>query len=1028
MSYTLSNLDMNDPIAGGTPGSVLFVDSDFTLGQDNAKFFWDDTLNALYIGSNAPLLSTSGTLEVSTIHTLATGSNMVVELMTLNPVSQPIIGTVFRSLYHEVNNISAWASPRLAVEANFNRISNTGTGGLGGPRANYIQFIQSGSGDMVDPWGVDVLFIVSDGNIRRPVAYHADIPLLSGSGVITERFSGFQAENLGATGVPNVYAIDIKAQSGAATDNFSMRLGGGTAVINEDGTTSDFRVESSTDPNILRVGGATDLVTIADAGGSLFKVGTDDNTIILHAFGSTSAKMMLSAESQNTPIIMIQHSDTDSPTLPILRSRGTAASPTAVQNGDGLGAFAFGGYDGTDYVVGSIITNDVTGAVADGSIPNTLSAIIIDPDFNFWQAWAFGHSGSTINGAAGDSLDNNGKDIFITAGSAIAAGSGGEIQITTGSGTGGGEFTLHLQNNPTPLIKGVTIGGFDLFGVSSSLSGSKFTVSNDGGGSLNIMDLQSAGDTRLQVTDTGSIRHTGTTSGALTEAFPAAITSYTITWPAAQGGASTFLQNDGSGNLSWTAGGATSPGGADTQVQFNDGGAFGGDASFAWNKTTNRLTMKDNAQQKVDMNTYASSTASSQLFLAKARGSEGSEAVVASGDDLGNIIFRGFDGATFQDVAMIKATVDGTPGSSDVPTDLEFYTTRDGSSTSTRAMVISPNGYVGIGDFTGPNALLQVLQLDSSLNANITQQANQCNATLSVFRYADDADGGNADYIKTRGSLFSNTAVVADDSIYLQTYYGNVGTNGLVVAAQVQYQVVGPVTDATNGLGGAIHFKTSTPGSPQATKLSILDEGQLNMVATPAPTNVIQDGDLWNDSDRQTLVNRQKSTYLNIPSVLYTEIDDQIVTNTTTETTLIGTGIGSMTLGADFLTAGKTINAVLHGYYAHAAVTPGTIRLRGYVGSTVVLDTGTVNLSGAITTNRTFAFQSVMTCRTTGASGSVISQGELKEQGSSAFVLNTSPTTIDTTISQTLDFTIEFSLASTDNKVATTNIIIEVLN
>ena len=32
------------------------------------------------------------------------------------------------------------------------------------------------------------------------------------------------------------------------------------------------------------------------------------------------------------------------------------------------------------------------------------------------------------------------------------------------------------------------------------------------------------------------------------------------------------------------------PGGADTQVQFNDGGAFGGDAGLTYNKTTDLLT------------------------------------------------------------------------------------------------------------------------------------------------------------------------------------------------------------------------------------------------------------------------------------------------------------------------------------------------------------------------------------------------------------------------------------------------------
>lgn len=38
-------------------------------------------------------------------------------------------------------------------------------------------------------------------------------------------------------------------------------------------------------------------------------------------------------------------------------------------------------------------------------------------------------------------------------------------------------------------------------------------------------------------------------------------------------------------------GGSGTPGGADTQVQFNDGGAFGGNAGLVYNKTTDTLTV-----------------------------------------------------------------------------------------------------------------------------------------------------------------------------------------------------------------------------------------------------------------------------------------------------------------------------------------------------------------------------------------------------------------------------------------------------
>ena len=40
-----------------------------------------------------------------------------------------------------------------------------------------------------------------------------------------------------------------------------------------------------------------------------------------------------------------------------------------------------------------------------------------------------------------------------------------------------------------------------------------------------------------------------------------------------------------------SAGGGGSPGGADTQIQFNNASAFGGSANFTWNNATNKLTL-----------------------------------------------------------------------------------------------------------------------------------------------------------------------------------------------------------------------------------------------------------------------------------------------------------------------------------------------------------------------------------------------------------------------------------------------------
>ena len=54
-----------------------------------------------------------------------------------------------------------------------------------------------------------------------------------------------------------------------------------------------------------------------------------------------------------------------------------------------------------------------------------------------------------------------------------------------------------------------------------------------------------------------------------------------------------YLQTDGTGNLTWSTstGGNGTPGGTNTQVQFNNAGAFGGVSGFAFNNTTGVLTV-----------------------------------------------------------------------------------------------------------------------------------------------------------------------------------------------------------------------------------------------------------------------------------------------------------------------------------------------------------------------------------------------------------------------------------------------------
>lgn len=74
-------------------------------------------------------------------------------------------------------------------------------------------------------------------------------------------------------------------------------------------------------------------------------------------------------------------------------------------------------------------------------------------------------------------------------------------------------------------------------------------------------------------------------------------TSYTFTFPDTAGTNNFYLRTDGNGVTSWGEVTA-SPGGSDTQIQFNDGGNLGGDVDLTWNKTTNLLDINGNIQLK----------------------------------------------------------------------------------------------------------------------------------------------------------------------------------------------------------------------------------------------------------------------------------------------------------------------------------------------------------------------------------------------------------------------------------------------
>lgn len=147
-----------------------------------------------------------------------------------------------------------------------------------------------------------------------------------------------------------------------------------------------------------------------------------------------------------------------------------------------------------------------------------------------------------------------------------------------------------------------------------------------------------------------------------------------------------------------------------------------------------------------------SNTAASAFQFQKARGSS----IVQDGDLLGTILFRGYDGAGYDDSAAIRAEVDGTPAlGTDMPGRLVFLTSPDGSATLTEAMRIDSSQNVGIGT-ASPGAKLHVDQ-SSATGAIPVLTMDQADVSEPIFEILSTEGAGNA--IDETGSEGSKTFV-----------------------------------------------------------------------------------------------------------------------------------------------------------------------------------------------------------------------------------------------------------------------------
>jgi hypothetical protein len=153
---------------------------------------------------------------------------------------------------------------------------------------------------------------------------------------------------------------------------------------------------------------------------------------------------------------------------------------------------------------------------------------------------------------------------------------------------------------------------------------------------------------------------------------------------------------------------------------------------------------------------------------------------VASGDALGTWNFAGSDGTADIIAASIRADVDGTPGTNDMPGRLVFSTTADGASTPTERMRITQAGFVGIGTST-PAGRLEVAGTLGSVQINAN--GDQIAYTKNGFNYLTAAGASATLQLQATGASGVIAFVTGISERMRITSAGNVVAGGSVALA-----------------------------------------------------------------------------------------------------------------------------------------------------------------------------------------------------------------------------------------------------
>lgn len=286
-----------------------------------------------------------------------------------------------------------------------------------------------------------------------------------------------------------------------------------------------------------------------------------------------------------------------------------------------------------------------------------------------------------------------------------------------------------------------------------------------------------------------------------------------------------FLQTDGTGNLTWAPGGGGnggngSPGGANTQVQYNDSGSFGGDPGFTYDENLNLLTVANltvvetitgnltgtasfaNVANTVSENAQPNITSLGTLIDLEVLGNTVSNNINANANVSANTINSNntftvdFTSNGIANANVLNVSANLTSGNANLGNTVNANFVNV-ASTLTVAGNANINGILSVPQISVSNSI-SVANITITGNANITGNLNQIGK--ADFANSGNVNLGNVSNIHISGGI-NGYVLTTDGAGNLTWAVGGGGANGTPGGSNTQVQY-----NKSGAFGGSAFF------------------------------------------------------------------------------------------------------------------------------------------------------------------------------------------------------------------------------